>query len=342
MADVAAALRSWSSTPSSNSPTSATTIGSGLAGNLQQIQATIRQYLASQATDMASATTVDLSTANGYYVNITGTTTIASFGTESAGISYLLKFASTPQITYNATSMILPGAANITAAAGDLMLVISEGGGNWRCVHYLAAGSGPTGKLVTAKGDILAATASNALSRVAVGADGQVLTANASATPGVKWAYPITIQTEQASTSGTSIDFTGIPSTARRVTIMFVGVSTNGSSNVIIRVGSGSIDSTGYLGSQYLWGGSATNFTTEFLVRAVAAASTIHGSLVLNLENSSTNTWVATGAFGFSDTNAGATIAGSKSLSGALDRVRITTANGTDTFDAGAINVSYE
>jgi hypothetical protein len=139
---------------------------------------------------MVAASTVNLATADGFYINITGATAITSFGTEGAGISYLLKFASTPVITHNGTSLILPGAANITAAAGDLMLVVSEGSGNWRCAYYLPAVSTPVEKLMTTKGDIVAAATSGPATRVAVGTDGQVLTAHASAIAGVKWAAP--------------------------------------------------------------------------------------------------------------------------------------------------------
>lgn len=183
-------LRGISTTAASNSPAGTDAIGSTLDDYLRALQAVFRTYLASQGSAMTAASTVDLSTADGYYITINGSTTITSFGTEQAGISYLLKFASTPVITHNGTSLILPGAANITAAAGDLMLVVSEGSGNWRCEMYQPATSTPVEKLPTTKGDILAATASQTLARVGVGTDGQVLTANASATPGVKWAAP--------------------------------------------------------------------------------------------------------------------------------------------------------
>ena len=143
MADVASTLRLWSKTAASNSPTDSTTIGGNLANNFQQIQAVVRQYLASTGTSMASGTTVDLSIANGYYIQITGTTTITGFGTEGAGISYLLRFASALTLTHNATSLILPGGANITTAAGDTMLIISEGSGNWRCMFYTPADGTP-------------------------------------------------------------------------------------------------------------------------------------------------------------------------------------------------------
>lgn len=188
MADIAAAFRSWSATAASNAPAGGTVVGAGLAPNLRQIQATLRQYLASPASNMASATTVDLSTADGYYIAITGNTTITGFGTEGAGISYLLKFAGALTFTHNGTSLILPGAANITTAAGDLALMMSEGSGNWRCVMFQPATSAPAEKVVTTKGDLLAATASQTLARVAVGTNGQVLVANSSVAAGVSWA----------------------------------------------------------------------------------------------------------------------------------------------------------
>jgi hypothetical protein len=139
MADVSATLRAWSATAASNSPTGGTVIGAGLDDNLRQIQATVRQFLASQGTNMVSAATVDLSTADGFYVVITGTTAITALGTEGAGIGYLLKFNGVLTFTHNATSLILPGGANITTASGDLAWMISEGAGNWRCVQYSKA-----------------------------------------------------------------------------------------------------------------------------------------------------------------------------------------------------------
>lgn len=139
MADIASTLRSWSATAASNQPTDSTTIGSGLDDNLRQLQATPRQFLASPATNMASAATVDLSTADGYFILITGVTTITSFGTESAGIHYVLRFNAALTLTHNSTSLILPGGQNITTASGDVAWVVSEGSGNWRCLHYQQA-----------------------------------------------------------------------------------------------------------------------------------------------------------------------------------------------------------
>lgn len=337
-------LRGISTTASSNSPAGTDAIGSTLDDYLRSIQTVFRQYLASQGSAMTAASTVDLSTADGYYITINGSTTITSFGTEQAGISYLLKFAATPVITYNATSLILPGAANITAAAGDLMLVVSEGSGNWRCEMYQPATSTPVEKLPTTKGDILAATASQTLARVGVGTDGQVLTADAISTAGVKWATPsgITLGTPTASTSGTSIDFTGIPSGTKRITVMFVGVSTNGTSNLLVQIGkSGGVETTGYSGvCSNDSGASRTNMSSGFMFASlVAAVGTSDGKVVLDLENSSSNTWSMLGLV--TNNTVPFMSMGSKSLAGTLDRVRITTVNGTDAFDAGEINISY-
>jgi len=151
----------------------------------------------------------------------------------------------------------------------------------------------------------------------------------------------ITSGTAVASTSGTSIDFTSIPSWVKRITVNFVGVSTNGTSNYQVQIGASSFTTSGYLGAStdgpVL---TATLFTTGFGMRTASAAAVVHGALVINLVTG--NTWVAAGTFARSDGAAFISTAGSLALGGALDRVRITTVNGTDTFDAGSINILYE
>jgi hypothetical protein len=158
----------------------------------------------------------------------------------------------------------------------------------------------------------------------------------------------ITAGTAVASTSGTSIDFTSIPSWVKRITVMFSGVSTNGGSDYLVRIGSGSVDATGYLGTSLRLVSGATvvglNYTTGFGINNGTQASNYvsNGSITLSLLNSSSNLWVASGVFAGSDSATNTTSAGTKTLSGAIDRVRITTVNGTDTFDAGSINILYE
>ena len=152
--------------------------------------------------------------------------------------------------------------------------------------------------------------------------------------------YPLVSGTSVASTSGTSIDFTGIPSWVKRVTVMLSGVSTNGTSAMRVQLGT----SSGFVSSGYV--GCAGNrsaetaFTSGFLFhQASVAANNYNGMMTLNLVTS--NTWsemsilapqVPNQSFG----------AGSIALSDTLTQIRITTVNGTDTFDAGTINILFE
>jgi len=157
----------------------------------------------------------------------------------------------------------------------------------------------------------------------------------------------ITSGTAVASTSGTSIDFTSIPSWVKRITVMFNAVSTNGTSNYQVQVGSGSVTTSGYSGYNSRQGGSAPyNFynanSAGFITNANGSATTIViGSVVLTLLGS--NVWIASGQTTDNQaTNGTSSCIGAVSLSGVLDRVRITTVNGTDTFDAGSVNILYE
>jgi hypothetical protein len=150
-----------------------------------------------------------------------------------------------------------------------------------------------------------------------------------------------------ASTSGTSIDFTGIPSWVKCVTVMLNGVSTNGLAFLLVQIGAGSVTSTGYLsgGGVYNGGGAAINTSTSGFIwrNASNAATTNYGSFVITLLGS--NVWVASHNGYTNDNVGGASVVnggGNVTLSGTLDRVRITTTNGTDTFDAGSINLLWE
>ena len=159
------------------------------------------------------------------------------------------------------------------------------------------------------------------------------------------WASPLVSGTA-VTASGTSVDFNSIPAGVRRITVMFNGVSTNGTSNILVQVGSGSVVNTGYVSNAAnIPNGSTpvTSSATSGLLLTGANASTVvlSGSVVLT--NITGNVWVYISIFGRSD--AATPIFGggnSPSLSGTLDRIRITTVNGTDTFDAGTINILYE
>jgi hypothetical protein len=145
--------------------------------------------------------------------------------------------------------------------------------------------------------------------------------------------------------SGTSVDFTSIPSWVKRIAVMFAGVSTNGTSNYLIQLGSGSITTSGYLGgssiSNNLNQTAAANFTTGFgFTAGLSAAAINHGIAQICLLNS--NSWTMSCSIGRSDAAVAGSSGGSVSLSGTLDRIRVTTVNGTDAFDAGSINILFE
>ena len=153
----------------------------------------------------------------------------------------------------------------------------------------------------------------------------------------------LTQATSVASTSGTSIDFTGIPSWAKRITVMFNGVSTNGSSQVIIQLGdSGGVETSGYIGGASYSTAASSSWSSGIMwadTSSAVAAYVRHGTIIISNLNS--NVWTA---FGVNSNTLGYTFvtSGTKELSATLDRVRITTVNGTDTFDAGSINIMYE
>lgn len=171
--------------------------------------------------------------------------------------------------------------------------------------------------------------------------------ADGAVTP-TKLSQPLTSGTSQATTSGTSKDFTGIPSWAKRVTVSIVGASTNGTSPMMVQLGTASgVETTGYLGSSGYIQNASQSLTAQlsggvYLVKDSAAANVTHGVVVFTLADAATNTWAIMGLFGNSNNVVPSLVAGSKALSGTLDRVRFTTTNGTDTFDAGLVNILYE
>jgi hypothetical protein len=151
--------------------------------------------------------------------------------------------------------------------------------------------------------------------------------------------------TAVATTSGTSIDFTSIPSWVRRITVLFASVSTSGTSPVQIQIGdSGGVETTGYTGTHVSITAAntvnITSYTSGAVLIGVVATNVRSGSMVItNIDGnqwqfSSINTNDDSGFLGF--------LGSIKTLSATLDRVRLTTINGTDTFDAGLVNIIYE
>lgn len=250
----------------------------------------------------------------------------------------------------SATTLTLPNVSGTVLQSGTAVTV-AQGG---------------TGATSLTANNVLLGNGTSALQVVAPGANGNVLTSNGttwtSSAPSTGAATAIgqvpfstdgstftatqkIVQgTSVASTSGTSIDFTSIPSWVKRITVMIDGISTNGSSPVQIQIGSGSVSATGYTNAASYGGSGNTSYsTTGFSIIAsgtMGAAYNYSGLTTLALLGS--NIWCETGTMANGSSVAASYSAGSKTLSGALDRVRITTVNGTDTFDAGTINLLWE
>ena len=254
-------------------------------------------------TAIASAATINLNTATGNRVHITGTTAITAV-TLTRGPRTVI-FDGILTLTHNATTNNLPGAANITTAVGDRAVYESDGTTVY-CRSYTKASGLP----------VISPTAG------------------------------FTLGTPTATTSGTSIDITGIPATVRQLVVHFKGVGINDYYDLLIQLGdSGGIETSGYVaaGGVFIQGSSIsvqTN-TTGFLVKLQEIASELTGCITFNLENSSTNSWSGAGGFTRNGVSGVYLSAGGKSLSGTLDRIRLTTTTGTTNFDAGEINIAY-
>lgn len=141
--------------------------------------------------------------------------------------------------------------------------------------------------------------------------------------------------------SGTAIDFTGIPSWAKRVTVTAVGLSGSGTSRIILQLGtSGGVETTGYIGTFFV-APSASAFPPNGAPFGGTEASTVVSSSFI-LTKHSGNTWSISGVVGATNAPVLLIVGGSKGLSSDLGRVRVTTVGGTDTFDGGTVNVMWE
>jgi hypothetical protein len=266
--------------------------------------------------DVASAASVDLGAQASRSLRITGTTTITSFGTAANGITRKLRFAGALTLTHNAGSLILPGAANIITAAGDTAEAISLGLGNWLVFNFTRASAGYAGNILLAN---------------------PVAAANIGINRG----------TELPTTSGTAIDFTGIPAGVRRITVMLRQVSTSGAAALALRLGtSGGIVSSGYDSS---WsydapgiGGASFGSTSHFGVYNGGAIDITSG--IITLANQSGNWWLCSfaGILAASAARYRSYSAGFIDLGAALTQLRLTTDTGTPTFDQGAVNIMWE
>jgi len=322
-------------------------------------------------TDIASAATTDIGAQNTNFLNVTGTTGITSLGTNYNGPK-MLKFTGAVTITHNATTLVIPGAANYTTAANTFCIAIPKSTASgtpdgWALIGWEEAANAP-GSATTATniagglaGSIPYQSAVNTTALLAAGTAGQLVVSGsapaltAQGTAGQKlvsagassptWGSSITASTAVASTSGTSIDFTSIPSWVKKITVLFDGVSTNGNAAIWFRLGTGGVpETTGYIaieGDTFVSTSSASTQTSAFESSGGGATFARYGSATIS--NITGNSWVCTGMLGNPNTTIYlSSFTGTKTLAGALNMIRVTTGNGTDTFDAGTINILYE
>lgn len=305
MADISATYRNLSSTESSNSPSGATAVGTGVDDNMRMLGAL--QAAARDATGWGGLK----------LTSVAGTNTITGSVANQGSVTVAPNAYSTGMRFH-----FIPAATNTGATT---LNVDSIGAKN-----------------IFLNGAALVGEELRINVPVVVEYDGtqfHIIGNGLEVRP--------TLATEQATTSGTSIDFTSIPSWVKRITIQLAGVSTNGSSIPMVQLGdAGGVETAGYLGgatTASAGGNSTSNGTTGFLFGGVHdAAYVMHGTMVLTLEDAANFTWVAAVCGATSDAARSFNGGGSKSTSAALDRVRLTTVNGTDTFDAGAVNIIYE
>lgn len=269
------------------------------------------------------AVTLNVNSLGAKAVTKNGTTALASGDIPSGGVV---------EVVYDGTRFQLVGVAVNHAARADTATSATSA----TTATNIAGG---------AAGSLPYQTVAATTGMLAKGTDGQFLTLSAGL-PAWATLNTLTAKTAVASTSGTSIDFTSIPSWVKRITVMLNGVSTNGSSLTQIRIGTGGTPATtGYLSTSSALSTTTgtNNYTSGFVMYIGASAATVrHGAITLSLVDAATNTWVASGVICQSDAAATCTVAGSVALAGALDIVRLTTVNGTDAFDAGSVNILYE
>ena len=172
--------------------------------------------------------------------------------------------------------------------------------------------------------------------------DGSTLSWTASSSIG---STGITQGTAVTLTTQTSATFTGIPSTAKRVTLVFNGVSTSGTSIPLIRLGTSSgVTASGYVATAYGESGagiSSLSTTVGIYFRDGSWVNTINATGAYTCYKLTANIWTITGGW-ISTSSQGGRATGYVDLGNTLDRILLTTVNGTDTFDAGSINIMWE
>jgi hypothetical protein len=301
--------------------------GATFTGDITMSAASIIEAEGAEVASAAGA--INIWATDGNTRHITGNLgPITNFGTASqAGMWMKLIFDGTPTLT-NSANLNLNSATDIVIQAGDIAFVYAD---------------------TTTQNDVFVIRKSGEAvvdSSVVFASNAEYQTGTETAkavSPAVARAHNIVQGTSIATTSGTSHDYASIPSWAKRITVEFSEVGTNGTSLVILQLGTSSgIEVTGYLSLssnlQNAAGVGVNSNLTGFHSFINQAAQNRTGSFVLTLISG--NTWIVSG--GLTSSAVVSNTTGNKTLIGALDRIRLTTVNGTDIFDNGSINIKWE
>ena len=177
---------------------------------------------------------------------------------------------------------------------------------------------------------------------VTVAASGIVFSDSTTQTTAARLVQGTALAYTAATNGGTTLDFTSIPSWVKRITILFNEISTSGTSGSVVQLGTASgFVSSGYVSTSVgiAPAPGSTSYTNGFGIRNDYASYLLSGQMVIT--NISGNIWIES-HYGKVSTVVGVCGGGSISLAAALTQIRITTVNGTDTFDAGSVNIMYE
>ena len=328
-----------------------TTSSTILSGSVTQTSGSVLYLDAAATTSAAPPLSWSGDTNTGIYRPAADTLALVTGGSErfrinSSGVLIIGSGEATTSVSGNVLRAPSSAGTNIAGANFEIQAGNGTGTGGSGNIVFKTADVGSSGStantltqrlLITPKGGFSFGSGSTSY-----GTAGQVLISNGDAPP--SFGSALTLQTEKTASGQPSIEFTGIPSSAKRITVMFTGVTNSGTAEVIIQLGSTTYQITGYLGSSTTFGvsGMSTDASTTGFMLSNNNASGASRNGSVSITNLTGNTWSCAGVIGISSSARGCTTAGSVALSGVLDRIRVTTVAQANTITGGTINILYE